>query len=69
MELLDGAGYADRVGRVYMANPDDPIRPLDLIPHQEGLPEFDVCIAPEHTPAVRQTLRVAHAATICSGAI
>ena len=51
MELLDGHGYADRVGRVYMANADDPIRPLDLIPHQEGLPEFDVCIAPEHTPA------------------
>ena len=51
MELLDGEGYGDRVGRVFMANTDDPVRPLDLIPHQEGLPEFDVCIAPEHTPA------------------
>lgn len=51
MELLHAEGYADRVGRVFMPNAEDPIRPLDLIPHQEGLPDFDVCIAPEHTPA------------------
>ncbi|MCZ6642239.1 MAG: hypothetical protein O7F71_11745, partial [Gammaproteobacteria bacterium] len=25
-------------------------RPLDLIPHTQGLPAFDVCVAPEHSP-------------------
>ena len=51
MELLDKAGLGDRLGRVYMSGSDDPIRLLELIPHNEGLPDFDVCIAPDHTPA------------------
>ena len=29
---------------------DDSIRPLGFIPHNQGLPEFDVCVAPEHSP-------------------
>ena len=51
MELLDNAGMGERLGRVYMSNSDDPIRLLDLIPHNEGLPDYDACIAPDHTPA------------------
>ncbi len=50
MRVLDAAGYGDRLGRIYMSNFDDPIRPLDLIPHTQGLPVFDVCVAPEHSP-------------------
>ncbi len=50
MKALDAAGYNDRLGRIYMSNFDDPIRPLDLILHVQGLPEFDVCVAPEHSP-------------------
>ncbi len=50
LKALDGAGYGHGLGRIYMANFDDPIRPLDLIPHQQGLPAFDVCVAPEHSP-------------------
>ena len=50
MSVLDAAGYGDRLGRIYMSNFDDPIRPLDLIPHIQGLPVFDVCVAPEHSP-------------------
>jgi hypothetical protein len=51
MELLDKAGLGERLGRVYMNNTDDPVRLLELIPHNEGLPPFDVCVAPDHTPA------------------
>ncbi len=50
LQALDAAGYGDRLSRIYMSNFDDPIRPLDLIPHIQGLPEFDVCLAPEHSP-------------------
>lgn len=50
VRALDDAGYSDRLGRIYISNFDDPIRPLDLIPHIQGLPEFDVCMAPEHSP-------------------
>ena len=50
MEALDAAGFGDRLGRIYTSNFDDPIRPLDLIPHTQGLPAFDVCVAPEHSP-------------------
>ena len=50
MKALDDAGYGDRLARIYMSNFDDPIRPLDLIPHIQGLPEFDVCVAPEYSP-------------------
>ena len=50
MNVLVAAGFGDRLGRIYMANFDDPIRPLDLIPHNEGLPSYDVCVAPEHSP-------------------
>ncbi len=50
MKALDDAGYRDRLGWIYMSNFDDPIRPFDLIPHKQGLPAFDVCVAPEHGP-------------------
>ena len=51
MELLDKAGFGERLGRVFMSGSEDPIRLLELIPHNEGLPEFDVCVAPDYTPA------------------
>ena len=51
MAALDEAGLADRLGRVYVQGDDEPLKLLDLIPHRDGLPEFDVCIAPDHSPA------------------
>lgn len=51
MELLDKAGFGERLGRVFMSGSDDPIRLLELIPHNEGLPDYDVCVAPDYTPA------------------
>ncbi|MEZ5559883.1 MAG: hypothetical protein R3E86_15230 [Pseudomonadales bacterium] len=51
LAVLDAAGFGDRLGRVYAVGEDASLRPLDLIPHQQGLPEFDLCIAPEHAPA------------------
>ena len=51
MELLDREGLSDHLGRVYMSGAEEAVRALDLIPHRDGLPDFDVCLAPEYTPA------------------
>jgi hypothetical protein len=41
------AGWVDRMGRVlYVSAQSDAVKPLELIPHREGLPDFDICIAP-----------------------
>lgn len=51
VEALSAAGFADRIGRVRTAQGGQSVlRPLDLIPHHEGLPDFDLCIAPEIAP-------------------
>lgn len=54
LELLDGVGYSDRVGRVCTLGPgDDPgsQKPLALVPHREGVPLHDLCLAPNFAPA------------------
>lgn len=51
MTVLAEAGLAERLGRVYLHGAEEPVSALDLIPHRDGLPDFDVCIAPDHTPA------------------
>ena len=51
MELLDKAGYADRLGRVYVEPADPPEKPLEFVAHQDGLPLFDICLAPDYSPA------------------
>ncbi len=44
---IASAGWVDRMGRVlYVSADGDAVKPLELIPHREGLPEFDICIAP-----------------------
>ncbi|XOV83045.1 MAG: hypothetical protein ACFHXK_19605 [bacterium] len=44
---IAGAGWVDRMGRVlYVSAGEDSVKPLELIPHREGLPDFDICIAP-----------------------
>lgn len=51
VEALSTAGFADRIGRVRSVQAEQSVlRPLDLIPHHEGLPDFDLCIAPETAP-------------------
>ncbi|NKB99799.1 MAG: hypothetical protein GKR90_15065 [Pseudomonadales bacterium] len=48
IEALSEAGFADRISRVLSVHGDAmDLRPLDLIPHSEGLPEYDLCVAPE----------------------
>ncbi len=45
---IAGAGWVDRMGRVLSVDgKQSVVKPLELIPHQEGLPPFDICIAPE----------------------
>lgn len=51
IEKLSAAGWADRISRVLSVHADtSDFRPLDLIPHSEGLPEFDLCVAPIVSP-------------------
>jgi len=51
MVVLDKAGYAARLGRVYVEPSNPPEKPLDFVAHQDGLPLFDVCLAPDYSPA------------------
>lgn len=51
MTVLSQAGLSDRLGRVFVDGPNPGVSALDLIPHREGLPEFDVCLAADHSPA------------------
>ncbi len=45
---IDAAGWTDRLGRVLSVDGNNAsLKPLELIPHRKGLPEFDLCIAPE----------------------
>ncbi len=41
-------GWVERMSRVLTMNDGNPtLRPLEIIPHREGLPDFDICVAPE----------------------
>ena len=51
IEILEAAGYGDRLGRIFMSVTEDALRSFDLVPHQQGLPEYDLCLAPEFAPA------------------
>ena len=42
------AGWASRLGRVLLNTSEGmELKPLQLIPHREGLPQYDACVAPE----------------------
>ena len=44
---LADAGFADNLGRVlHNLGEAQQLLPLDLIPHTQGLPAFDLCVAP-----------------------
>lgn len=46
--LVDSFGWADRINRVlHRINGVQELKPLELIQHTEGLPEFEMCVAPE----------------------
>jgi hypothetical protein len=45
---IASAGWVERMGRILCVDEEGThVKPLELIPHKEGLPEFDICIAPE----------------------
>ena len=49
LEELAALDCNDRISRVLCVNEQDTsYKPMELIPHHEGLPEFDVCLAPIH---------------------
>ncbi len=52
--LLDDAGLGERLGRVYtlgLGSAQPGTKPAEIVPHREGLPAFDVVIAPNYAPA------------------
>lgn len=54
LEPLDGVGYGDRVGRVFALSAHDDKglwKPLAMVPHREGVPLHDLCLAPNFSPA------------------
>lgn len=54
LELLDGVGYSDRVGRVFALSAHEDKghwKPLAMVPHREGIPLHDLCLAPNFSPA------------------
>ncbi len=50
LEVLDQAGYAGRLGRIFVTDSEFPVKPLEYVPHQEGLPVFDMVVAPDYAP-------------------
>ena len=52
--MLDEAGLGERVSRVYtlgLGSSQPGGKPAEIVPHREGLPAYDVCIAPNYAPA------------------
>lgn len=50
LEVLDEAGYTGRLGRLFVTGSEFPVKPLEYVPHQEGLPDFDMVVAPDYAP-------------------
>lgn len=50
MADLEAAGYAGRIGRVFLDSAND-MRPREIVAHSEGLPDYDMCVAPDFAPA------------------
>lgn len=54
MLLLDDQGLGERLSRIYtlgLRGSQPGSKPLEIVPHREGLPAFDVVIAPNYAPA------------------
>lgn len=69
-ELINSSGYGDRIGKVYYAQSDAPIKALDGVEHRSGLPAFEVVLAPDYTPkngvhAVFVTANSVYTAALC----
>ncbi|MEM7098000.1 MAG: hypothetical protein AAF541_07050 [Pseudomonadota bacterium] len=48
MELLTEAGWGSRLARtLWIKGEETEMRAMELIPHREGLPNFETCVAPE----------------------
>ena len=48
LTALSDAGWGDHVARILSVNEGEcTSRPVDIVPHHEGLPDFDVCLAPK----------------------
>ena len=43
-------GYNQRIGRVFVTDHPEALVPIDKIPHRDGLPVFEKCLAPDDSP-------------------
>ena len=50
LAFLERQGLSARLGRVYVAGIPEPVKPLAFVPHLDGLPDFDMCVAPDWSP-------------------
>jgi len=51
LEALALDGLSDRLGRLLLSDPNDPVLSVEGIPHRQGLPGFAFCLAPDRLPA------------------
>ena len=50
LEPLAEEGFAERVDKVYNSFSSERTTPIDKVPHQRGLPPYDMVLAPDFAP-------------------
>jgi hypothetical protein len=50
LESLSQAGLGDRLGKVYSTSAETRLQPFREAPHKNGLPAFDMVMAPDFSP-------------------
>ncbi len=48
--LLQRHGFGARIDKVYTGNRVEPFTSLADVPHRNGLPPFEICLAPDYSP-------------------
>lgn len=50
VEAFSQAGLGNRLGKIYSSVDDRRLLAFREVPHQEGLPQFDMVVAPDYSP-------------------
>lgn len=50
VEAFSQAGLGNRLGKIYSSTDDRRLLAFREVPHQEGLPQFDMVVAPDYSP-------------------
>lgn len=49
-QALAGAGFEERIDKVYNSYSKQRLTPIDKVPHHRGLPKFQLVVAPDFSP-------------------